>query len=90
MSALTGEWERALHEEFSKEYYKNLFFFIRKQYSETIVYPKADEIFTAFHLTPLEKVKVVILGPRTLPRRPTRPIISGVVIRTSKSIQPSF
>lgn len=47
---------------FSKEYYKNLFFFIRKQYSETIVYPKADEIFTAFHLTPLEKVKVVILG----------------------------
>lgn len=22
MSALTGEWERALHEEFSKEYYK--------------------------------------------------------------------
>ena len=44
MSALTGEWERALHEEFSKEYYKNLFFFIRKQYSETIVYPKADEI----------------------------------------------
>lgn len=62
MSALTGEWERALHEEFSKEYYKNLFFFIWKQYSETIVYPKADEIFTAFHLTPLEKVKVVILG----------------------------
>ena len=39
MSALTGEWECALHEEFSKEYYKNLFFFIRKQYSETIVYP---------------------------------------------------
>ena len=62
MSALTGEWERALHEEFSKEYYKKLFFFVRKQYSETIVYPKADEIFTAFHLTPLEKVKVVILG----------------------------
>ena len=62
MSALTGEWERALHEEFSKEYYKKLFFFVRKQYSETTVYPKADEIFTAFHLTPLEKVKVVILG----------------------------
>ena len=62
MSALTGEWERALHEEFSKEYYNNLFFFVRKQYSETTVYPKADEIFTAFHLTPLEKVKVVILG----------------------------
>ena len=38
MSALTGEWERALHEEFSKEYYKNLFFFIRKQYSDTTVF----------------------------------------------------
>lgn len=62
MSALTGEWERAMHGEFAKEYYRKLFFFLRKQYRETVVFPNADEIFTAFHLTPLEKVKVVILG----------------------------
>lgn len=62
MAGLTGEWERALQPEFSKEYYKKLFYFIREQYSKVAVYPKSDEIFTAFHLTPLEKVKVVIIG----------------------------
>lgn len=62
MAGLTGEWELALREEFSKDYYKKLFYFIKEQYSKVAVYPKADEIFTAFHLTPLEKVKVVIIG----------------------------
>lgn len=62
MAALTGEWENALKEEFSKEYYKKLFLFVREQYSKVPVYPASDEIFTAFHLTPLEQVKVVILG----------------------------
>ena len=62
MAALTGEWEQALKAEFSKEYYKKLFLFIREQYQKVAVYPQSDEIFTAFHLTPLEKVKVVIIG----------------------------
>ena len=62
MAGLTGEWEKALKGEFSKEYYRKLFLFVREQYSKVAVYPKSDEIFTAFHLTPLEKVKVVILG----------------------------
>jgi uracil-DNA glycosylase len=62
MAALTGKWEEALRGEFSKEYYKRLFFYIRDQYQKETVYPRADEIFTAFHLTPLDKVKVVILG----------------------------
>ena len=62
MAALTGEWERALKSEFSKEYYKKLFMYIREEYSKVQVFPNSDEIFTAFHLTPLEKVKVVILG----------------------------
>lgn len=62
MAGLTGQWEEALREEFSKEYYKKLFLFVREQYRTRTVFPKSDEIFTAFHLTPLEKVKVVILG----------------------------
>lgn len=62
MAGLTGEWEVALKDEFSKEYYKKLFLFVKEQYSKVSVYPQADEIFTAFHLTPLEKVKVVIIG----------------------------
>ncbi len=62
MSGLTGEWQKALSGEFSKEYYRKLYFFIREQYSKVTVYPKSEDIFTAFHLTPLEKVKVVIIG----------------------------
>jgi uracil-DNA glycosylase len=62
MAGLTGAWESALKEEFSKPYYRKLFLFVKEQYSKVPVYPASDEIFTAFHLTPLDKVKVVILG----------------------------
>jgi uracil-DNA glycosylase len=62
MAGLTGAWECALKNEFSKPYYRKLFLFIKEQYSKVPVYPSSDEIFTAFHLTPLDKVKVVILG----------------------------
>ncbi len=62
MAAITGEWEKALLPEFKKPYYRELYKKIREEYSTHVVYPPADEIFTAFHLTPLEKVKVVILG----------------------------
>lgn len=62
MPALSGTWEQLLKPEFSKPYYKNLFREVSKAYKETTVYPKADDIFRAFHLTPPEKIKIVILG----------------------------
>ena len=62
MAAITGAWEQALKEEFGKAYYRELYLKIREEYGKYEVYPPAEEIFTAFHLTPLEKVKVVILG----------------------------
>ena len=62
MAALTGAWEQALAPEFRKEYYRKLYGKIREEYHEHVIYPPSQEIFTAFHLTPLEEVKVVILG----------------------------
>ncbi|MCM1245693.1 MAG: uracil-DNA glycosylase [Roseburia sp.] len=62
MAGLTGEWQKALSEEFTKEYYKKLFYFIKEEYSSAAVYPKSGDIFNAFHLTPFDKVKVVIIG----------------------------
>ena len=62
MSGLSGQWEIAMKDEFSKDYYRKLFFYLKEEYSKNVIYPKADEIFNAFHLTPLDKVKVVILG----------------------------
>lgn len=62
MSGLTGAWEAALKPEFSKPYYKTLYTKVLSAYRTTTVYPPSSELFSAFHLTPLEKVKVVILG----------------------------
>lgn len=62
MSAISGDWQEALQEEFKKEYYKNLFETVRQEYQTRQIFPPAEDLFTAFHLTPLKDVKVVILG----------------------------
>lgn len=62
MGKITGDWERALQEEFHKDYYRELFYFVKKEYESAIVYPPADQVFAALHLTPLHQVRVVILG----------------------------
>ena len=56
------EWLPAIGAEFSKDYYKQLGKFVNWEYQQHTVYPPKDEIFSAFRLTPLSKVKVVILG----------------------------
>lgn len=62
MGMITGEWLAALSPEFKKPYYAELFNFVKNEYNTTQVFPPADDIFNAFHLTPLDKVKVVIFG----------------------------
>ncbi len=62
MSAITNDWLEELKEEFTKDYYRNLYQFVKEEYNKHAVYPPANDIFNAFHLTPLGQVKVVILG----------------------------
>lgn len=62
VSAINNDWLEAIGEEFHKEYYKKLYEFVKHEYNTTVVYPKADDLFNAFHFTPLSKVKVVIIG----------------------------
>lgn len=62
MAAIDGDWLAAVKPEFSKPYYKNLYQFVRQEYATQTIYPPAQDIFNALHLTPLSKVKVVILG----------------------------
>lgn len=62
MGAITNDWLEAIGAEFHQPYYSELYRFIKTEYSNYIVYPEADHIFDAFHLTPLKKVKVVIIG----------------------------
>ncbi len=62
MPAIQGEWQKALQSEFKAPYYRKLYETVVSEYKTRVVYPPANDIFNAFHLTPLEKVKVVILG----------------------------
>ena len=45
-----------------KDYWLNLKSFWDREYSQKTIYPPRELIFNAFKLTPLEKVKVVIIG----------------------------
>ncbi len=56
-------WNRALSEEFDKDYFIKLTDFVRQEYlSGKTIYPAPKNIFNAFNLCPLDKVKVVIIG----------------------------
>ncbi|MGN1158805.1 MAG: uracil-DNA glycosylase [Lachnospiraceae bacterium] len=62
MSAISNDWLAPLTPEFRKPYYKQLHQKVVEEYNTHLVFPPADDIFNAFHLTPLHEVKVVILG----------------------------
>ena len=62
MPAISNDWLPGLQQEFRKPYYKELYRFINEEYRTRVIYPPADRIFEALHLTPLKDVKVVILG----------------------------
>jgi len=62
MAMISNDWLPALKEEFKKQYYTNLFEFVKKEYETQTIYPPSDDIFNALHLTPLKDVKVLILG----------------------------
>ena len=62
MPAISGRWNEALKDEFGKDYYRALYLTIKDEYRKYTVYPPKQDIFSAFHLTPLEDVKAVIIG----------------------------
>jgi len=62
MSAIKNDWLVAIGSEFHKPYYVELYEFVKSEYIKFCVYPNANDIFNAFHFTPLKEVKVVIIG----------------------------
>jgi uracil-DNA glycosylase len=60
---LPESWMRHLGGEFKKDYMLKLKSFLSEEIDKgESFYPKDSEIFSAFNLTPLDKVKVVIIG----------------------------
>ena len=56
-------WKDALAPEFGKPYFEQLVRFLHQEKEAgKVIYPRGSQIFHAFDLTPLNQVKVVILG----------------------------
>lgn len=62
MAKINNDWLTVIGEEFEKQYYLNLRQVLIKEYNSKVIYPIAEDIFNAFHFTPLEKVKVLLVG----------------------------
>lgn len=60
---IDASWQMALKSEFEQPYMQQLSQFLRKEKrAGKEVYPSGDSIFSAFNLTPIEQVKVVVIG----------------------------
>lgn len=90
MSMLDGEWAKAVGAEFKKPYYRDLYNFVRDEYATHVVYPPADDIFNAMHFTPLDKVKVLILGQDPYHNVNQAHGLSFSVLPSQKDIPPSL
>jgi uracil-DNA glycosylase len=59
---LNDDWFDFLVSEMKKEYFVNLKSFVDLEYKTKNIFPNYENIFRAFNLIPIDKVKVVILG----------------------------
>lgn len=62
MGIINNDWMEYIGGEFEKDYYKKLREFLIEEYNEKLIFPRAADIFNAFHNTSYKDVKVVILG----------------------------
>lgn len=63
LASLTdASWRTALNKEVGKSYFSELATKVAAEREKKKIFPPAAEVFTAFNLTPLPDVRVVILG----------------------------
>jgi len=56
------DWNPVLRDEFAKPYWNTLQHFVAGERARHVVFPPADDVFAALHLTPYATTRVVILG----------------------------
>lgn len=62
MIKFNNGWDEALAPLFADEKYLKIREFLKREYSLHVVYPDAYDLYNCFKYTPIEEVKVVILG----------------------------
>jgi uracil-DNA glycosylase len=84
---LTADWRELLKDEFEKAYFKKLDAFVTEEYTNypDAIFPKKDEIYSAFNACSLSNVRVVILGQDPYP---TRGHAHGLSFSVQEDVQP--
>ena len=59
---LSACWRTAIEDEFSKTYFRKLQEFVDTERTQHRVFPDAGDVYRAFELTPLQDLRVLILG----------------------------
>ncbi len=59
---LPTDWKKILSDAITSEKFQTLENFLKAEWQQHTIFPPKEDIFSAFHLTPFDKVKVVILG----------------------------
>ena len=59
---INKSWQSHLQKEFKKSYFLELINFLESEKSTHTIFPKEQDVFKAFELTPFDAVKVVIIG----------------------------
>lgn len=62
MIKFNNGWDEALAPLFADERYLKIREFLKKEYSTQIIYPDMYDLYNCFRYTPIENLKVVILG----------------------------
>ncbi len=62
MQPLGGGWDELLEPLFTDERYHQIREFLKREYATRTVYPNMYDLYNCFRLTPVDQVKVVILG----------------------------
>lgn len=77
-------WQTLIEQEKNKEYFKKLELFIDEEYTSKNCFPPKENIYKAFDLTPLDKVKVVIIGQDPYP---TKDVAIGLAFSVNKNMK---
>lgn len=62
MFKIENDWKDFFESEMKKDYYIKLRNFLIEEYKTKTIYPKPEDIFNAFKITPISKTKIVIVG----------------------------
>ena len=83
-----NDWKDFFIKEMGEDYFKDIETKFKESSKKTLIHPRKKQIFRAFHLTPLSKIKVIILGQDPYPgqcKKTKKPFANGLAFSVNKS-----